>query len=356
MTFVACGDADVPPVDDDGTGVSPAPDQGGDNDGNTGGGETLQPAEPDDNAKIESIIGGEISGVECALEVSPSTEYVDLSGCITVSDGSSWQLYQDVLGQVNIPTKYAANLENGYNTYYVVVTSADGKVNRTYTLNIWKNFLVEVRFVSAGQVVKKLSKETHTYISNDEFVSINRTGYTHTGWTNHTEGENHYITGYNNSHSTLISVIVFEATFTAHNFTIALDSNDGDCSEDDVEVIYGSHYSLPVPSRTGYTFDGWEYNGTKLTYADGSSVVAYNYDQNITAEAKWTLNSHQLTVNRIGDGGTVTSSGKRNYGELVIITATTNVGYTWLGWYDENDTKVTDALEYTFTMPDNNVT
>ena len=336
------------------------------NDGNDGGvdnpaigpsgGGTSQPAEPDKNAQIESILNGEVSGVECTLEVSPTTEYIDLSGCIKVSTGCSWQLYQDVLGQVNIPTKYAANLANGYNTYYIVVTSEDGKINRTYTLNIWKNFYVDIQFVSAGQVVKTLTGTTHTYIANAEFISVNRTGYTHTGWTNHTDGEDYYITGYDSSYSDLQTTIIFEATFTAHNFTITLDSNGGSCCEDSADATYGSYFALPVPSKTGHTFEGWEYNGTKLTHVDGSSVVAYNYAQNITAEAKWTLNSHQLTINRSCDGGTVTSSGKRNYGESVTITATTNAGYTWVGWYDENGTKVTDALEYTFSMPDRNVT
>ena len=364
--LVACSNTDTPPViDGDGTGVSPAPtptpDQGSNNGGGDdpvvgpGGGGTSQPVEPDQNAQIESIVNGEVSGVECTLEVSPSTEYIDLSGSITVSEGCSWQLYEDVLGQVNIPTKYAANLVNGYNTYYIVVTSEDGKTNRTYTLNIWRNFYVDVMFVSEGEVVKTITRTTHTYISNDEFISVSRTGYTHTGWTNHTEGEDYYITGYNSSYGALSSTITFDAKFSANDYTITLDANGGSCGKDSVEVTYDSYFELPVPTRTGYTFDGWEYNGTNITTTSGSCITGFAYDKNITAKAKWSINSYQLTVNSDGNHGSVTSSSSRQYNSSVTITATPNVGYTFAGWYSEN-TKVSDNASYTFTMPANDVT
>ena len=364
--LVACSNTDTPPViDGDGTGVSPAPtptpDQGGNNGGGDdpvvgpGGGGTSQPVEPDQNAQIESIVNGEVSGVECTLEVSPSTEYIDLSGSITVSEGCSWQLYEDVLGQVNIPTKYAANLVNGYNTYYIVVTSEDGKTNRTYTLNIWRNFYVDIMFVVEGEVIKTLTRTTHTYISNDEFISVSRTGYTHTGWTNHTEGEDYYITGYNSSYGALSSTITFDAKFSANDYTITLDANGGSCGKDSVEVTYDSYFELPVPTRTGHTFDGWEYNGTKITTTSGSCTTGFAYDKNITAKAKWSINSYQLTVNSDGNHGSVTSSGSRQYNSSVTITATPNVGYTFAGWY-KGGTKVSDNASYTFTMPANDVT
>jgi len=39
----------------------------------------------------------------------------------------------------------------------------------------------------------------------------------------------------------------------------------------------------------------------------------------------------------------------------VTITATTNAGYTWLGWYDgEDKVSIDSELTYTFTMPANN--
>ena len=46
-----------------------------------------------------------------------------------------------------------------------------------------------------------------------------------------------------------------------------------------------------------------------------------------------------------------TLNGKYVVGDEATITATTNSGYIWLGWYDGN-TKVSEgtSLTYTFTM------
>ena len=60
-------------------------------------------------------------------------------------------------------------------------------------------------------------------------------------------------------------------------------------------------------------------------------------------------------------GGTVPGTiedMKVTVGTEVSLTALTEKGYTFLGWYDEKDEKVSedDELTYTFTMPDKNVT
>ena len=324
------------------------------NGGNNGGG-SQTPVEPDDKASIVSIVNGSVEGLDCYLEVSPSTVNIDLSGSIEVSKDSSWQLYADVLGQQLIPTKYAANLVDGDNIYYVVVNSADGTVNRTYTLHIWRNFNVEVVFYSQGEIVKMLTKTTHTNISNDEFVAVSTAGYTFTGWSGHATGEDYYITGYDD-YGTLARTITFEAQYLANNYIVTLDANGGSCGKDNVEVTYDKYFELPVPTRTGYTFDGWEYNGTKITTSVGSCITGYAYSNDIIAKAKWSINSYQLTVNNNdADGGTVSSSGTRQYNSSVTITATPNAGYTFAGWH-QGWTKVSDSTSYTFTMPANDVT
>ena len=107
----------------------------GDNRGGSMGSEEI-----DDGAKVISITGGKVEGMVVSLEVAPEIEEVELSGMLKVSKNSSWQLYADKKGQILIPTKYASDLEAGTNLYYIVVNSADNKVSRTYTLNIFRNF------------------------------------------------------------------------------------------------------------------------------------------------------------------------------------------------------------------------
>lgn len=91
-----------------------------------------------ETAKVKSIVGGTVSGLNVNIEVDETKNNIDLSGIITVSEGASWQLFSDISGQTLIPTKIAANLDSGDNVYYIVVTSSDNKINRTFTLNIYK--------------------------------------------------------------------------------------------------------------------------------------------------------------------------------------------------------------------------
>ncbi len=131
----------------------------------------------DNAAMVKSISGGTVDGLNIYLEVSPDTNQVDLSGKLTCSKNSSWQLYEDVTGQTLVPTKYATDLESGENVYYVVVNSADDKINRTYTLTIWKNYYVTVTWKSDGYVYQEDEVSTHSSITP---IPISREGYNDT--------------------------------------------------------------------------------------------------------------------------------------------------------------------------------
>lgn len=52
----------------------------------------------------------------------------------------------------------------------------------------------------------------------------------------------------------------------------------------DVALKYSKEYSLPVPVRPGYTFDGWYYGDTKVE----ASGAEWAYKNHITLIAKWT--------------------------------------------------------------------
>ena len=311
----------------------------------------------DDDAKITGILGGEVEGLIVNLDVSSTIADVDLSGMITVSEGSSWQLYADKTGQTNIPTKIAADLVDGENIFYIVVNSGDNKINRTYTIKIWKNFNVIVRFYAFGYEIHSVNKETHTWITDEDFPDVNYTGYKFLGWAEHEAGEEHYID--DEMLNANEGIIKFNAVLEGLKHTISFDGNGVDCDLDDVEVTYGSSFVLPTLTREGYTFAGWEYDGKKIASANGNKYQGYSYAENITVKARWNINSYQLTVNNDDSkGGTITSSGTRQYqyNSSVTITATPSTGVEFAGWYDGKGQKVSDSHNYTFTMPASNVT
>ena len=98
-----------------------------------------------------------------------------------------------------------------------------------------------------------------------------------------------------------------------------------------------NNVTLPTPTKTGYTFDGW------YTASTGGNKVTspYTPTNNITLYARWTANQYKITFD--ADGGNVTPSTKQvtydqKYGELPTPTKT---GYTFEGWFMDDSTQIT---------------
>jgi len=101
------------------------------------------------------------------------------------------------------------------------------------------------------------------------------------------------------------------------------------------------------PTKEGYTLVGWYYNGLLIEDFDESLA------RDVELEARWIITPITLTKN-IADAGNVYMYGDKVVGEEIEIMATTNPGYTFIGWYD-GDNELTKELSYTFTMPTENL-
>lgn len=104
--------------------------------------------------------------------------------------------------------------------------------------------------------------------------------------------------------------------------------------------------TLPTPTRTGYTFDGWytaETGGTKVT-----TSTAFTDDT--TLYPRFVANTYTVSFNINYTGGTNPASQKvtydSTYGDLPTPTRT---GYTFLGWY----TAATGGTKVESTTPVN---
>ena len=113
----------------------------------------------------------------------------------------------------------------------------------------------------------------------------------------------------------------------------------------------GAAATVSASTNPGYTFVGWYDGGEKLT-----DSLTYDFampSESATYTAKWI----KVTVVSEDTGkGTVTPlTGTYFPGDNVTVTASTNLGYTFTGWYD-GDEKLTDSPVYGFEMPSENVT
>ena len=112
---------------------------------------------------------------------------------------------------------------------------------------------------------------------------------------------------------------------TALNYTLTYDANGGSCSTASKTVTYGSTYgTLPTPTRTGYTFNGWytaASGGSKI-----SSSTAMNRAANHTLYAQWTAIQYAFQVNPNG--------GKFSDGSTGTKTASPNLVYAGTNWWN----------------------
>ena len=101
--------------------------------------------------------------------------------------------------------------------------------------------------------------------------------------------------------------------------------------------------TLPTPTRTGYTFDGW-YTNEGLT-SSAVTTIDHGSTENKEFWAKWTANTY--TVHFDGNGSTSGEMGDQSfiYGESSYLTANafTRKGYTFAGWATTTDGDVAYA-------------
>ena len=170
------------------------------------------------------------------------------------------------------------------------------------------------------------------------------TGYSFSGWSGAASGTTNPL---RYSASQLIDAYdaskSFQATFTPNTYTVTFNANGGSVSPTSTTVIFNNTYgTLPTPSRTGYTFDGWYTSidgGTKITSSTTVSITT-----NQTLYARWIAKTPTVTFDPAG--GSVSPSINtviygNKYGTLPTPTKT---GYTFTGWY-YNNTKIESSTK-----------
>lgn len=294
--------------------------------------------------QVISIDGGTIDGVNIYLEVEPSTNTLNLSDMLKVSQNASWQLFDSNDGQNLIPTKFTYSLKDGENLYYVVVSSENNANSKTYTLNIWRNFYGEIIFKANDVELDRVSVLSHTTVTLDPPSEM--LGYDLT-W-----DENFY-------YVTEKCKIFTASSVMPKQYTITLDANGGMHSSNSnnifsVAVTYNEKYNLPVPTKTGYVFVGWYYNTTFITDEEGVDLT-YEYTQDVTYIAQWIPQKYNIEVKSNDEEKGVVDdvTGKYDYGSNVTVTATPNNGYSFVGWcnYYDITTYVSTEATYTLTTP-----
>ena len=169
------------------------------------------------------------------------------------------------------------------------------------------------------------------YCTNGQVITANatptRTGYTFTGWKDQS----------NNSIAQAASFTVSAGTYllyaqwTAISRTVAYELNGGSGSAptETSKTINQSFSIATAPTRSGYTFTGW--NDGTLVYGPGASYLVGT--SAITLTAQWSAISYSITYDtNLGTSTTPTQSNLNIAGTFEVAAAPTRAGYTFVKW------------------------
>ena len=250
-------------------------------------------------------------------------------GSVTVTDsngnmGTAWE-------------KFCSNLSGG--TFYGPVTTechvSGGTFYRGLTMN--KNAKLSGQPIDTGDVINdttntpepNVTPATVTYAygalggtyatqivqAGEKAIEPDvpsRQGYQFTDW---------YLDDTKYDFNTAVTKdMTLTAKWTANSYTIAFDT-DGGSKIDPITQDYGTTIKAPTaPTKTGYTFMGWN-----------PALPATMPAENITVTAQWRINQYTITFDT--DGGSAVDAQTVAYGEKAKTPADpTKTGYTFAGW------------------------
>ena len=246
--------------------------------------------------------------------------------------------------------------------YLVSIPSEISTVTRTAKIAISHNIrnvsLVKVMgksYSSTDNLIEDYSSADNFYVGVDfgepkKVVAIPQNGYTWLGWYdksgNLISTKTEYIFDVNTSSSEIV----------AHwaSYSVALNKNDNNAgkigfSVDDMStqntvsqrIVYGKEVTICASTNNGYTWLGW-YKGEEKVSDEQTYTFAMS-DSDLAYTAKWSKTTISVSSSSAGSVSGLSSTYK--VGDKVTVTAVTNNGYTWDGWY-LNREKVSSDLQY----------
>lgn len=234
-----------------------------------------------------------------------------------------------------------------FDGWYTQATGGEKVTNETIITNKsehtlyahWTNKTVVVTYDAGNGKITGSDSITYKLGECYQDITASRQGYVFIGWYTKENGAGDKV---------LLSTIVSNesnhtlyAYYSKDAYEVTLDANGGSCENKSMPVVYDTEYgTLPAPTRTYYTFDGWYTSasgGTKVTDTTTVSTA-----KNHTLYAHWTRKTVEVAYMYNGGSESIEKQ-LHNLGDTYYLPDTTKTGYTFDGWYTESGEKVTSS-------------
>ncbi len=267
------------------------------------------------------------------------TSFRDLDFYYTENDARTQRVYINDEGKYVLPTP-DDSARKGYRFkgwYQNAECTGAVLVNATLSQNYyakWQMAEYEVNFVcDNGETFEK-----KTYFYGDEIElptpTAIKTGYKFGGWTETENGEG----GFFKITSDMYGDKTLYPKWNPETYTVTFNTGYGLLEKTADSVRFEQEYSLPVPQRTGYSFQGWYStetgDGVRFTDPEGNCIKVWSETQGAELYARYVRKTYNVTYE--SNGGTAVSAQRYSHGERFDFPESpTRAGYTFWGWYDE---------------------
>ena len=226
-------------------------------------------------------------------------------GGIYVEDGGRFEMSAGTI------TGCTAGQEEG-KTANGVFIAASGRFTQSPGAQITGEVIgaYTVTFQSEGG--SEVASQIRANTPADQPADPTKEGYTFIGWYN---GESEW-----NFETPVTADLTLTAKWQINRYTITFDTAGGS-EVPSITQDYGTAITPPAaPTRTGYTFAGWDRERPTTMPAE-----------NITLTARWTVNQYTITFKPENGGQDIVI--KQDYGTAITAPANpTKTGYTFAGW------------------------
>lgn len=200
-------------------------------------------------------------------------------------------------------------LDSDFSGSPVTNIDATDRGNKTYYAK-WNVKQYTITFdTSGGSAVSSITQDYGSTVVKP--LDPTKEGYTFTGWdktipTNMPAED-----------------MTIKAKWNINQYTITFDTDGGSIISPIIQDFNSVVVAPSDPTKTGYTFDGWD-----------KTIPTNMPAENITIKAKWVINQYTITFDT--DGGNDIPSITQDYGSTVVKPLDpTKEGYTFTGWEPE---------------------
>ena len=258
-----------------------------------------------DNANIEATVHYNADGGTISEESQVFKQYVTISPDKLGYDFKDWKLSNYKIDATNLISDIWLDAS------YEIIT-----YNISYLLSGSTNH----------------SDNPTSYTVEDEIIlkDPSRTGYTFIKWVD--QYNNEVIKINKGSTGDLILRSIWNE---GNKHIVTLDPNGGAIEYTEIEVQYAHLYTLPIPTRSGYDFEGWYYQDDFVPTED---IWKLDFDVKLTAI--WAIHYYKITYELNGGTNSTVNPTSYTLEDEIILKDPSRTGYTFIKWVDQYNNEV----------------